>query len=468
LLFANNEQPNQMHWSPISELLFLTMFVQTKQESIYLIKHYFQFEKNKTNLKQETIAGATTFFTMAYIIIVNPKILEAAGIPFGPSMVATILTAFFGTLIMGIYANRPFAIAPYMGENAFIAYTVVQVLGYSWQTALGAIFIGGVLFTILTLSKVRSWLANSIPESLKIGFAVGIGLFITFIGLNHTGIIRLGTAGAPVHVGDFHELKVLLAILSFLLIGILMIRKTNGAIIIGILIITLLSIITGSSAPPEGIVSLPPDFSTIFLKLDIMGALSWGFFAVILTIFVLAFVDTIGTLLGLSYKANLLDEKGELPEIEKPMLADALANMIASVLGTTTAGAYLESATGIEAGGKTGFTAIVIAILFLSALFFAPIFSAVPPAAYGPALIIVGMSMISPIKNLNFNDLTDVIPVFLMIVLMCFTFNLGIGLTAGFLTYVLVKSFSGRVKEISAGMWVLGGLSLLFFIFYPY
>jgi AGZA family xanthine/uracil permease-like MFS transporter len=256
--------------------------------------------------------------------------------------------------------------------------------------------------------------------------------------------------------------------LSFLLIGILMIRKTNGAIIIGILIITLLSIITGSSAPPEGIVSLPPDFSTIFLKLDIMGALSWGFFAVILTIFVLAFVDTIGTLLGLSYKANLLDEKGELPEIEKPMLADALANIIASVLGTTTAGAYLESATGIEAGGKTGFTAIVIAILFLSALFFAPIFSAVPPAAYGPALIIVGMSMISPIKNLNFNDLTDVIPVFLMIVLMCFTFNLGIGLTAGFLTYVLVKSFSGRVKEISAGMWVLGGLSLLFFIFYPY
>ena len=433
-----------------------------------MIKHYFQFEKNKTNLKQETIAGATTFLTMAYIIIVNPKILEAAGIPFGPSMVATILTAFFGTLIMGIYAKRPFAIAPYMGENAFIAYTVVQVLGYSWQTALGAIFIGGVLFTILTLSKVRSWLANSIPESLKIGFAVGIGLFITFIGLNHTGIVRLGTASAPVNVGDFHDLKVLLAILSFLLIGILMIRKTNGAIIIGILIITLLSIITGSSAPPEGIVSLPPDFSTIFLKLDIMGALSWGFFAVILTIFVLAFVDTIGTLLGLSYKANLLDEKGELPEIEKPMLADALANIIAPVLGTTTAGAYLESATGIESGGKTGFTAVVIAILFLSALFFAPVFSAVPPAAYGPALIIVGMSMISPIKNLNFNDLTDVIPVFLMIVLMCFTFNLGIGLTAGFLTYVLVKSFSGRVKEISAGMWVLGGLSLLFFIFYPY
>lgn len=433
-----------------------------------MIKQYFQFEANGTNFKQETIAGLTTFLTMAYIIIVNPKILEAAGIPFGPSMVATILTAFFGTFIMGVYAKRPFAIAPYMGENAFIAYTVVKVLGYSWQTALGAIFIGGVLFTILTLSRVRSWLANAIPQSLKIGFAVGIGLFITFIGLNHTGIVSLGVEGAPVHVGNFHDINVLLAILSFLLIGILMIRKVNGAILIGILIITLLSIITGSSTPPEAIVSLPPDLSPIFLKLDIVGALSWGFFAVILTIFVLAFVDTIGTLLGLSYKANLLDEKGELPEIEKPMLADALANVVAALLGTTTAGAYIESATGIEAGGKTGFTAIIIAIMFLSALFFAPLFAVVPPAAYGPALIIVGMLMISPIKNLNFDDLTDVIPVFLMISLMCFSFNLGIGLTAGFLSYVIIKSFSGRFKEISAGMWVLGALSLLFFIFYPY
>jgi len=433
-----------------------------------MIKQYFQFEANKTSFKQETIAGVTTFLTMAYIIIVNPKILEAAGIPFGPSMVATILTAFFGTFIMGIYAKRPFAIAPYMGENAFIAYTVVKVLGYSWQTALGAIFIGGVLFTILTLSRIRSWLANAIPQSLKIGFAVGIGLFITFIGLNQTGIVSLGVEGAPVHVGNLHDINVLLAILSFLLIGILMIRKVNGAIVIGILVITFLSIVIGSSTPPEAVLSLPPDISPIFLQLDIMGALSWGFFAVILTIFVLAFVDTIGTLLGLSYKANLLDEKGELPEIEKPMLADALANVAAALLGTTTAGAYLESATGIEAGGKTGFTAIVIAILFLSALFFAPLFSAVPPAAYGPALIIVGMLMVSPIKNLNFSDLTDVIPVFLMITLMCFSFNLGIGLTAGFLSYVIIKSFSGRIKEISAGMWVLGILSLLFFVFYPY
>ena len=433
-----------------------------------MIKQYFQFEANQTNFKQETIGGVTTFLTMAYIIIVNPKILEAAGIPFGPSMVATILSAFFGTFIMGVYAKRPFAIAPYMGENAFIAYTVVQVLGYSWQTALGAIFIGGVLFTLLTVLKIRSWLANAIPDSLKIGFAVGIGFFLAFIGLNQTGIVTLGVEGAPVQIGDFYQSNVLLAIIGFLLIGILMIKKVNGSIIISIMVVTLLSFIVGDVKVPEKIVSLPPDISSIFLQLDILGALSWGFFAVILTVFVLDFVDTMGSLLGLSYKANLLNDKGELPEIEKPMLCDALATIVGALLGTTTTGTYLESATGIEAGGRTGFTAVVVALLFLSALFFAPLFAVVPPAAYGPALIIVGMLMMAPIKNLNFNDLTDVIPVFVMIALMSFTFNLGIGLTAGFLSYEIVKSFSGRIKEISAGMWVLGILSLLFFIFYPY
>jgi len=433
-----------------------------------LVKTYFQFEANQTNLKQEIIAGATTFLTMSYIIIVNPKILEVAGIPFGLSMVATILSAFFGTLIMGVYAKRPFAIAPYMGENAFIAYTVVKVIGYSWQTALGAIFISGILFTILTLFKIRSWLANSIPESLKLGFSVGIGLFITFIGLNQTGIVELGVQGAPVHIGNFHETNVLLAIISFLLIGILMIKKVNGAIIIGILSITAISMITGASDLPDKLICMPPDLSPIFLQLDIAGALSIGFFSVILTIFVLDFADTMGTLLGLSYKANLLNENGNLPEIEKPMLCDALATVAGSLLGTTTTGAYLESASGIEAGGRTGFTAVVVAILFLSALFFTPLFAAVPASAYGPALIIVGMLMISPIKNLNFNDLTDVIPVFVMIALMSFSFNLGIGLTAGFASYIIIKSFSGRFNEISVGMWVLGGFSLLFFIFYPY
>ena len=433
-----------------------------------MLAKFFKFEELGTSYKQETIAGITTFVTMAYIIIVNPKILEAAGIPFGPSMVATVLSAFFGTLIMGVYAKRPFAIAPYMGENAFIAFTVVKVLGYSWQTALGAIFIGGILFTLLTLFKIRSWLANSIPEGLKIAFAVGIGLFLAFIGLNQTGIVKLGSEGAPVHVGNFTEPPVQLAILCFFVIGFLMIRKINASIIIGLLLISVLGFILQISPLPDKLVGMPPDITEILFKLDIIGALSWGFFAVILTVFVIDFIDTMGTLLGMAYKANLLDTDGNLPEIEKPMLCDALATVAASLLGTTTAGVYIESAAGIQAGGKSGFTAVVISILFLLALFFAPLFTAIPAYAYGPALVVVGLLMVSPIVKINFNDLTETIPAFLTIILMSFTFNLGIGLTAGLVSYPLIKTLSGQIRVVKPGMWILFIFSLLFYIFYPY
>ncbi|NWF50615.1 MAG: NCS2 family permease [Ignavibacteriaceae bacterium] len=433
-----------------------------------MLQRFFKFDELNANLKQETLAGITTFLTMSYIIIVNPKILEAAGIPFGPSMAATILSAFFGTLLMGIYAKRPFAVAPYMGENAFVAFTVVKVMGFSWQTALGAIFIGGVLFALLTIVKIRSWLANAIPENLKIGFAVGIGLFLTFIGLNETGIVTIGSPGAPVQVGNLNEAKILLAILGFIIIGFLMIKRINGAILISILLITFISIISGMQSLPEKFFSLPPDITPLLFHLDIPGALTWGFFSVVLTVFVMDFVDTMGTLLGLSYKANLLNDKGELPEIEKPMLVDALATIAASLLGTTTTGAYIESATGIEAGGKTGFTAVVVSILFLLALFFEPIFSVIPAYAYGPSLIIVGMLMITAVRKISFDDLTELIPVFCLIIMMSFTYNIGIGMTAGFVIYSLIKVLSGRYREVSAGMWILTLLSCLFFIFYPY
>ena len=429
---------------------------------------YFELQRHGTTVRREVTAGITTFVTMAYIIIVNPKILEAAGMPFGPSMVATILSAFFGTLVMGIYAKRPFAVAPYMGENAFIAYTVVKLMGYTWQTALGAIFIAGVLFTILTILNIRSWLANSIPEALKIAFAVGIGLFLTFIGLNETGIVKLGIPGAPVHVGDLHQPEVLIAVACFLLMGFMMMKKVNGAILISILAATIAAFLLGIARAPSSWVSLPPDLGPILLQMDIRGALSWGFFSVILTIFVMAFLDTIGTLIALAYKANLLDEEGNLPEIEKPMLADALATMVAAVLGTTTTGAYVESATGIESGGRSGLTAVVTAMMFLVALFFAPFFTAIPSFAYGPALVIVGMLMLSPITRLKLDDLSSAIPVFSIIVLMSFTFNIGIGMTAGFLLYPLFQALSGRIAEVRPGLWVLAGLSLLFFIFYPY
>ncbi|MEW6601851.1 MAG: NCS2 family permease [Nitrospirota bacterium] len=433
-----------------------------------MLRNYFRLDELGTSVRQEVIAGITTFMTMAYIIIVNPKILEAAGIPFGPSMVATILSAFFGTLAMGVYAKRPFAIAPYMGENAFIAFTVVNVLGYSWQTAIGAIFIGGVLFTFLTVLNIRSWLANSIPTGLKIGFAVGIGLFLTFIGLNETGIVTLGVPGAPVHVGNFKEPGVLLAVAGFLLICFLMVRRVRGSILIGIISITILSFILKITPLPDRWVSMPPSVSPILFALDIKGAVTWGVFAVILTVFVMDFVDTMGTLIGVSYKAGLLDENGNLPEIEKPMLCDALATVVGSLLGTTTTGTYIESAAGIEAGGKSGLTSVVTAFMFLLALFFAPFFTSVPTFAYGPALIIVGMLMLTPITNIKFDDLTEMVPVFTIIILMSFTYNLGIGMTAGFIIYPLMKVVSGRVNEVPAGLWILTGMSLLFFIFYPY
>lgn len=432
------------------------------------LNQYFKLPQLNTDIKTEIIAGFTTFVTMAYIIVVNPAILAAAGIPKGPSMVATIISAFFGTFLMGVYAKRPFAIAPYMGENAFIAYTVVKVLGYSWQTAIGAIFIGGVLFTIITIAGLRKWLANAIPAGLKFSFAAGLGLFLTFIGMNEAGIIELGVPGAPVHIGNILSPGVLLAILGFILIGVLMIRRVKGAILIGILTVTVLSFIFGVAKVPTKLVSLPPTIMPIFLKLDILGAIQWGFFAVILTIFVMDFVDTMGTLMGVGIKAGFLDENGNLPQIEKPMLCDALATIIASLLGTTTTGTYIESAAGVEEGGRSGLTAVVTSLLFLGALFFAPLFTSVPAHAYGPAMMVVGLLMIPPIRKINFGDLTELIPAFGVIVFMSFTYNLGIGITAGFILYPIFKLLSGRWREIHPGLIVLSILCLLFYIFYPY
>jgi len=432
------------------------------------MKTFFQFAKYHTDYKRETLAGITTFLTMAYIIVVNPAILEAAGIPKGPSMTATILTAAFGTLLMAVYANRPFAIAPYMGENAFIAFTVVKAMGYSWQVALGAIFVAGVLFTLLTLMRIRGWLAHTLPQSLKHSFAVGIGLFLAFIGLNEIGLVVPGVPGAPVALGRITQPAVLLGLFGFTVIVWLMIRKVRGALIIGVLATTLLSIVFGVSATPSALVSLPPSPAPIFWQIDIAGALSPRGLPIALIIFIMAFVDTLGTLIGLSARGGFLDEKGNLPEIEKPLLADAAANLAAPVLGTTTAGAYVESAAGIEAGGRTGFTSLVVAALFLLSLFFAPVLTVVPPHAYGPALIVIGIFMLGPIRSIDFGDYTELIPSFLTIALMVFTFNIGVGMTAGLLSFPLFKVLAGRRREVPAGMWVFAALSLLFYVFYPY
>ena len=432
------------------------------------LQRWFGLERAGTTAGRECVAGLTTFVTMSYIIVVNPAILKAAGIAIEPSMVATILTAVFGTLLMGLYARRPFAIAPYMGENAFIAYTVVQVLGYRWQQALAAVFIAGALFLLLTMLRLRQWLVEAVPAGLRSSFAVGIGLFLTFIGLNETGIVMLGSAGAPVRAGHLTAGPVLVAIFGFLLIAVLMIRRFPAAILLGILATAFLAFVTGVAPPPSAWVSLPPSIAPVFGKLDFHGALTWGFFPVVLTIFIMAFVDTMGTLIGVSARAGLLDKHGNLPQIERPMLADALSTMFAPIVGTTTSGAFIESATGVEAGGRTGLTAIVTALCFAVSLFFSPFVAAIPAQAYGPALVVVGLLMLEPITKIAFADFTELIPAFAVVALMSFTYNIGIGITAGFVLYPFCKLFAGRWREIRPGLWVLAGLSLLFFIFYPY
>jgi len=426
---------------------------------------FFEFKRFNTGYRRETLAGVTTFLTMAYIIIVNPAIMENAGIPRGPSVTATILAAVTGTTLMAFWARRPFAIAPYMGENAFIAFVVVKVMGYTWQVALGAVFIAGVLFALLTVFNIRGWLAESIPMSLKAGFAVGIGLFLTFIGLNETGLVALGVPGAPVRLGNISQPSVLLAVAGFLLVVVLMARRVRGALVIGIIAATIGSILAGITPLPTRIVSLPPSLEPILFKLDIAGALTLRFFPVVMVIFIMAFLDTIGTLIGLSMRADLLDENGNLPEIERPMLADALATMAAPLLGTSTSGAYIESAAGIEEGGRTGFSALVVAALFALSLFFAPLFTIVPPHAYGIALVVVGSFMIKPILRIDFTDITELIPAFLTVVLIIFTYNIGVGMTSGIITYVFLKVCTGRVGEIKSGLWVLALLSILLFVF---
>jgi AGZA family xanthine/uracil permease-like MFS transporter len=428
----------------------------------------FGLQHHETTVSRETIAGLTTFTTMSYIVVVNPAILAAAGIPEGPSFVATVLVAVAGCYLMAFYANRPFAIAPYMGENAFIAFTVCKTLGFAWQTALAAIFLAGVIFILLTILRLRQWVVDAVPACLRYSFAVGIGLFLTFIGLNETGIVTLGMPGAPVQAGHLTSPAVLVAVFGFLLLAILMIRRVPGAILIGILLTAMLAFLAGTATPPKQLLSMPPSVAPVFAQLDFHGAFTWRAFPVVLTIFIMAFVDTMGTLIGLSARAGFLDQKGQLPQMERPMLVDAIATSLSPVLGTTTAGAFVESATGIEAGGRTGLTVFVTGTCFLLTLFFSPLVAAIPAQAFGPALILVGLFMLSPVTRIDFSDYSESIPAFAVVALMAFTFNIAIGIAAGFVLYPVCKLVAGKFDQLRPGLWVLTALSLLFFIFYPY
>lgn len=432
-----------------------------------MLDRIFGLSRAGTTPRRELLGGLTTFVTTAYILVVNPAILEAAGIPRGPSTTATILTAALGTLLMGLVANRPFAVAPYMGENAFVAFTVVGALGFTWQAALGAIFLGGLLFVLLTVTRLRAALADAIPRSLKVSFAVGIGLFLAFIGLNEIGLVALGSPGAPVRLGDVTRPATLVGIGTFVLMALLALRRVPGGILLAILAGAAAAFLTGAAPLPDAVVSAPPSLAPILGQIDLATATSVSFLNVALVIFIMDFVDTMGTLLGVSARAGFLDSQGNLPQIERPMLVDAITTTVAPLLGTTTAGAYIESAAGVEAGARTGLAAVVCALLYLAALVFAPVLTAVPACAYGPALVLVGLMMVASVRDIPFDRLEEWVPGFAVVALMSFTFNIGVGMTAGFVLYPLFMVAAGRVREIRAGMWVLFGLSVLFFVAFP-
>ena len=428
----------------------------------------FHLDEYGTTVKTEAYAGFITFFAMAYIIVVNPSILVSAGMPFEAAMAATILTAFTGTLVMGIYANRPFAIAPFMGENAFIAFTVCGIMGYSWQTALGAIFLSGILLMLITLMGGRKVLCESIPYNLKCSFTAGIGLFIILIGLLNTGIIRIEGSFSPVHIGYFYESNVLLAVIGLLIILVLMVRKVRAAIFIGLIVTTIAAFLLGLSPLPEAVVSMPPDITATFMQMDVAGALTFGMLSVIFSIFILSFLDTMTSIIGVSREGGLLNEEGNLDNIEKPFLVDSLANMAAPVFGTTTCGVFIESASGVTCGGRTGLVAVFIALLFGASLFFAPLFAAIPSAASGAVLIAVGFIMFRSIIDIDFKDMTEYLPAIFAVVMMSFTYNIGIGICSAFVVYPIMKAVCGRIHELNRSTWLFFFLCLGFFILYPY
>jgi AGZA family xanthine/uracil permease-like MFS transporter len=422
-----------------------------------------------TSPRVEVIGGFTTFAAMAYIIAVNPAILQFAGLPLGPSTVATILVAAVGSILMGLYANRPIAVAPYMGENAFIAFGLAA-MGIGWQLRLGAVFIAGLAFVLLTLVRLRSWLANSLSPSMKHGFAVGIGLFLAFIGLVESGVVVKAEA-VPVKIGDVRDTKVLLAIGGFVVMCVLLTWRIRGAILIGMVMIAIAGYLLGVGKAPTAVVAMPftgeYDLSAIAFQLDIVGALQLSFLPILLTLFLMSFLDTLGTLVGVGAAGGMLDRDGNFPDIGRPMLVDAASCVFASVVGTSTSGAYIESATGIREGARTGLAAIVTGLLFATCLFFIPLVQPLQQLgyAYGPALIVVGVMMVGAVSRIQFDDWTEVVPAFATIVMMVFTYNIANGLTAGLILHPALKLLAGRWIEIRLGSVFLALACIAYYAF---
>lgn len=440
------------------------MSTNTAPDQGNFIERYFKTKEKGTTIRREILAGITTFIAMSYILFVNPNILADAGIPKEAAIASTIWIAALGSMAMGIFANYPVALAPGMGLNAFFAYYVCGVLNLHWTVALGAVFFSGVLFLILTVGGIRRAIIDAVPQNLKVSIAVGIGLFIAFIGLKNAGII-VGSPATFVSLGHMTDPNTLLAICGLVFTAVLMSRQVKGAILIGIMFMTAIGMALGMTPMPTGLGDLfslsIPTMNETFGKLDLAGAWNYGLITIIFTLTVVELFDNMGTLIGLTSKANMVKPSGEIENINKALTTDAVGTIISSIFGTSTVTSYVESAAGIAAGGRTGITAVAAGVLFVLSLFFAPLIGLVPGFATAPALILVGVLLMSDVGKIDFDDFTEAFPAFLTIVIMPLTFSIANGFAFGFISYTIIKFATGKYKEISVIMWLV---SLAFMI----
>ncbi|WP_120997564.1 NCS2 family permease [Stutzerimonas urumqiensis] len=428
-----------------------------------MLEKLFQLNAHGTTVRTEILAGLTTFLTMAYILFVNPAILGETGMDKGAVFVATCLAAAIGSAIMGLIANYPIALAPGMGLNAFFTYTVVLHMGYSWQVALGAVFISATLFFLLSIFRIREWIVNSIPLPLRSAIAAGIGLFLALIALKEAGLVVANPA-TLVGLGDLTAPGPLLAILGFVLIVALEALRVTGAVMIGILVVTAIAVLLGIT-PFAGVVSMPPSLAPTFLQLDIAGALDVGMISVIFAFLFVDLFDNTGTLIGVAKRAGLMTPDGHLPKMGRALIADSTAAMGGSLLGTSTTTSYIESAAGAAAGGRTGLTAVVVAALFLLALFFAPLAGTVPAFATAPALLFVAVLMTSGLAEIDWDDITVAAPVVITALAMPLTFSIANGIAFGFITWVVIKALAGRFKDLNAALVILAAIFIVKFAF---
>ncbi len=428
-----------------------------------MLSKLFGFNKDTMTVKKEVMGGITTFLTMAYILAVNPIILSEAGMDQGAVFTATVLATVIATLVMAFYAKLPFALAPGMGLNAFFAYTVVLTMGYSWQFALTAVFAEGIIFILLTVTGLRQMIVESMPLLLRRAIAPGIGLFIALIGMKGAGLV-VGNQATLVALGDLHDPKVLLACFGILFTAIMLVRNVTGALLIGIIGTALIGIPLGVTNF-QGVLDTPPSISPILMKFEWHNILSFDMLICVFTFLFIDLFDTMGTLIGVSSRAGLIDDKSDVKPLNKAFMADAIGTTVGAMLGTSTVTTYVESASGVNVGGRSGLTAFVTALCFVAALLFAPLFLAIPSQATAPVLIIVGVMMMHDIRKIHFDEYIDAIPCFICIILMPFAYSISDGILIGLISYVLIRIFAGRWRELNAGMIILAILFILRYIF---